>query len=56
MDISKNKNENSTDEASKCIPVLSEHAKALEGIVNERYIAEDLGHRSWPRRYTDGLV
>ena len=38
MDISKNKNENSTDEASKCIPVLSEYAKALEGQVNERYL------------------
>ena len=36
MDILKNKNENSTDEASKCIPVVSEYAKALEGRVNER--------------------
>ena len=34
MDILKNKNENNTDEASKCIPVLSEYAKALEE--NER--------------------
>lgn len=38
MDISKNKNENITDEASKCIPLLSEYAKALEGRVNERYL------------------
>ena len=38
MDISKNKNENSTDDASKCIPVLSEYAKALEGRVKERYL------------------
>ena len=38
MDISKIKNENSTDEASKCIPVLSEYAKALKGRVNERYL------------------
>ena len=38
MDISKNKNENSTDEASKCIAVLSEYAKALEGRINERYL------------------
>ena len=36
MDISKTKNENSTDEASKCILVLSEYDKALEGWVNER--------------------
>ena len=38
MDISKNKNENSTDDASKCVPVLSEYAKALEGRVKERYL------------------
>ena len=38
MDISKIKNENSTDEASKCIQVLSEYAKALKGRVNERYL------------------
>ena len=38
MDISKNKSENSTDDASKCITVLSEYAKALEGRVKERYL------------------
>ena len=38
MDISKNKNENSTDDASKSIPVLSEYAKALDGRVKERYL------------------
>ena len=38
MDISKNKHENSTDDSSKCIPVLSEYAKALEGRVKERYL------------------
>ena len=38
MGVLKNKNENSTDEASKCIQVLSEYAKALEGQVNERYL------------------
>ena len=38
MNISKN--ENSTDDASKCIPVLSGYAKALQGRVKERYLQQ----------------